>query len=121
MARHNDLGRKGEVAAMSYLLGKGYIIHHKNWIHERYEIDIIASDEEYIIFVEVKTRTSSQWGNPEEAVSERKIKRIIEAADFYLKEYNIGKPARFDVIAAIANGPQFEIEHFEDAFLPPVN
>lgn len=121
MARHNDLGRKGEEVAISYLLEKGYAIHHKNWTHEKFEIDIIASDEEYIIFVEVKTRTSSQWGNPEEAVSDRKIKRIIEAADFYLKEYNIEKPARFDIIAIISNGTNIDIEHFEDAFLPPVN
>ena len=121
MAEHNDLGKKGEDAAEYYLRQKSYEIIERNWLYEKYEIDIIARNEEYIVFVEVKTRSSSQWGNPEEAVSKGKIKRIVEAADFYLREYDIDQPARFDVVAAIWNGKKFEIEHIDDAFLAPVN
>ncbi|MBB4035533.1 putative endonuclease [Dysgonomonas hofstadii] len=121
MAEHNELGKRGEDAAVRYLRQKGYDIIKRNWLYEKYEIDIIASNEEFIVFAEVKTRSSSQWGNPEEAVSKGKIKRIVEAADFYLKENDIDLPARFDVIAAIWNGQGFEIEHIDDAFLAPVN
>lgn len=121
MAEHNDLGKRGEDEAVKHLQQKGYKIIERNWVYEKYEIDIIARDEEFIVFVEVKTRSSNQWGNPEEAVSKGKIKRIVAAADFYLKEYDIELPARFDVIAAIWTGKSFEIEHIDDAFLPPVN
>jgi len=120
MAEHNDLGKRGEDTATCYLQKEGYTIISRNWLYEKYEIDIIARNEEFIVFVEVKTRSSAYWGNPEEAVSRGKIKRIVEAADFYMKENDIGLPARFDVIAAIWNGRSFEIEHIDDAFLAPV-
>lgn len=121
MADHNDLGKRGESAAADYLIQKGYQIIERNWMYEKYEIDIIAQDSESIIFVEVKTRSSDRWGNPEEAVSKGKIKRIVEAADFYLREFDIDLPARFDVISSIWNGVQFEINHIDDAFMAPVN
>ena len=121
MAGHNELGKKGEDAAVRYLRQKGYEILERNWVYERYEIDIIVRDEEFIVFAEVKTRSSSQWGNPEEAVSKGKIKRIVEAADFYLNENDIDCPARFDIIAVIWDGQKFEIDHIDDAFLAPVN
>lgn len=121
MAEHNELGKRGEDAAARYLRQNGYDIVKRNWLYEKYEIDIIAQNDEFIVFAEVKTRSSSQWGNPEEAVSRGKIKRIVEAADFYLRENDIDLPARFDVLAAIWNGQSFEIEHIDDAFLAPVN
>lgn len=121
MAEHNELGRKGEDAAVQFLRNKGYRIIERNWVHEKYEIDIIAQGEGFIVFAEVKTRSSRQWGNPEEAISNGKIKRIVEAADFYLNSKDIDAPARFDVIAVIWNGRAFEIEHIDDAFLPPIN
>lgn len=121
MAEHNELGRKGEEEAVKYLKQKGYQIIERNWVYEKYEIDIIAEGEGFIIFVEVKTRSSRQWGNPEDAISNGKIKRIVEAADFYLNSKDIDTPARFDVMAVIWNGRAFEIEHIDDAFLPPVN
>lgn len=121
MADHNELGKRGEDAAVNYLRKEGYEIVERNWNYEKYEIDIIARDDEFIVFVEVKTRSSDQWGNPEEAVSKGKIRRIVEAADFYLGEYDIDLPARFDVVAAIWNGTDFEIDHIDDAFLAPVN
>ena len=121
MARHNELGKLGEEIAIKHLRKLGYGIVEHNWFYEKYEIDIIAQNEEWIIFVEVKTRTSDQWGNPEDAISKGKIKRIVEAADFYLKENDVELPARFDVVAVILDGNKIETEHIEDAFLPPVN
>ncbi len=121
MAQHNELGKKGEDAAVGYLRQKGYKILERNWVYERYEIDIVAQNEEFIVFAEVKTRSSDQWGNPEEAVSKGKIKRIVEAADFYLNVNDIECPARFDVVAAIWDGQKFNIDHIDDAFLAPVN
>lgn len=121
MAVHNELGKKGEDAAIRYFRQKGYEILERNWVYERYEIDIIAQHEEFIVFAEVKTRSSDQWGNPEEAVSKGKIKRIVEAADFYLNVNDIDSPARFDIVAVIWDGQKFEIDHIDDAFLAPVN
>jgi len=121
MALHNELGIKGEALAEKYLRGKGFRIIERNWTHEKNEIDIIASNDEFIIFVEVKTRTSGYWGNPEEAVSESKIRRIVEASDFYLNINDVVMPARFDVIAIIMNDRFTRIDHFEDAFLAPLN
>lgn len=121
MALHNDLGKKGEALAEKYLQGKGFRIIERNWTHEKNEIDIIASNHEFIIFVEVKTRASGNWGNPEEAVSESKIRRIIEASHHYLDIHDIEVPARFDVIAIVLNDRFTRIDHFEDAFFPPLN
>ncbi|HCO68521.1 MAG TPA: YraN family protein [Dysgonomonas sp.] len=121
MALHNQLGIKGEVLAEEHLCKKGFRIIERNWIHNKNEIDLIAENDEFIIFVEVKTRTSGNWGNPEEAVSGSKIRRIIEAADYYLDSHDVEKPARFDVIAIVVNENFTRIDHFEDAFLAPLN
>lgn len=121
MAAHNELGKEGEDAACNYLQEKGYKIVERNWRFHKYEIDIIAENEDFIIFLEVKTRTSTLWGNPEEFISKGQIKRIVAAADFYLREYDIEKDARFDVISATLNKGKIEIEHIDDAFMAPLN
>lgn len=89
MANHNELGKRGEKAVSKMLREKGYTIIACNWFYEKYEIDIIARNPEWIVFVEVKTRTSNQWGNPEDAISKGKIRRMVEAADFYLRDNDI--------------------------------
>lgn len=121
MAAHNELGKEGENAACNYLRKQGYRIVERNWRFQRYEIDIIAENKEFIVFLEVKTRASDQWGNPEDFISKGQIKRIVAAADFYLREYDIEKDARFDVISAIKTKEGFEIEHIDDAFMAPIN
>ena len=120
MAQHNELGKRGEKAAADFMINGGYKILKRNWTMHRHEIDIIAEDEEYIIFVEVKTRTSRQWGNPEDFIGNAKIKRIVEAADLYLQLNDIEKPARFDIISTVWDGEVFEIEHIDDAFMSPL-
>lgn len=121
MAAHNELGKRGEDAACQYIENIGCKVIERNWRYEKHEIDIIAEDEQYIIFVEVKTRASDQWGNPEDFISNSQIKRIVTAADFYIQEKDIDKEPRFDVISIINHRGTFEIEHINDAFLPSLN
>lgn len=118
MAQHNELGKMGEEAAARLMIEKGYDIVDRNWTFHGYEIDIVAENEAFIVFLEVKTRTSVQWGNPEDFVGIARQRRMVEAADHYLIEHAIDKPARFDIVGVVWNGGKFEIEHIEDAFLP---
>ena len=120
MASHNQLGKEGEEYAIRYLQNKGYIIYARNWRYGKTEIDIIAGNADFIIFIEVKTRTSGQWGYPEEAVGDSKIRKIVDAADFYVKENDISLPVRFDVISLIRKDNGFEASHFDDAFFAPI-
>ena len=120
MALHNELGKRGEKLAEDYLRKNGYRIIECNWTFGKYEIDIIASVPGFIVFIEVKTRSSAIWGNPEDAISRTRIKRLVEAADFYIKEKDIDGAVRFDVIAIVDNREVTEIEHIEDAFFAPV-
>jgi putative endonuclease len=120
MALHNKTGQQGEQVAARYLEENGYVIIERNWRYGNIEIDIIARNAEYLVFAEVKTRMSDQWGNPEDAVTNSKMKRIVEAADSYICAHATDLPARFDVIAVLVNDGKFEIEHFDDAFLAPV-
>ena len=117
MAEHNLLGIKGEDLAVEYLKDKGHKIIERNWRLSGYEIDIISEHQEFIVFVEVKTRSTSQWGNPEEAIGKQRMRRMINGASNYLKLNNIDKPTRFDVVAIIVSDEEKEIEYFEDAFL----
>ncbi|MDH6354889.1 putative endonuclease [Dysgonomonas sp. PH5-45] len=121
MAQHNDLGEKGEAAACRFLQNSGHRILHRNWRYGRHEIDIIAENEDYIIFVEVKTRSSTRWGQPEDAVSEGRIKRMVEAADFYLNNNETDKEVRFDIVAITSGRNGFDINYIEDAFFAPIN
>lgn len=121
MAQHNVTGVRGEDIAETYLREKNYKILHRNWSYLKNEIDIIASDSDTIIFVEVKTRTSCQWGRPEDAISEQKIRRIANAANYYMQEHSDLESARFDVVSIILDGDSVKIEHIEDAFFAPLN
>jgi putative endonuclease len=117
MALHNELGRKGEETAVSYLESKGHHILERNWRLHGYEIDIITTHEGYIVFVEVKTRTSDQWGDPESFVGKQRMRRMIQAANYYLLIKQIDLPARFDIIAILWKGERYTLEHIEDAFI----
>jgi len=117
MAKHNTLGKDGERAAATFLINNGYEIIACNWRYNKIEIDIIANNNESIIFVEVKTRNSSHWGNPEDAVDKTKMRRMVEAADYYVKEYDIDLPVRFDIISIIWSENFIDVKHIDDAFL----
>jgi putative endonuclease len=112
-----EIGRIGEEMAVKFLREKGLKIIKTNWRYHHLELDIIAEDEKMLVFVEVKTRTSSYFGNPEDAVSKTKMARIINAAEAYILEKDSEQEARFDVIAILLPpGGKPEIEYFEDAF-----
>ena len=117
MAQHNELGHKGEAAAVSYLESKGHRLLDKNWRLHGYEIDIITTCGGYIVFVEVKTRTSDQWGDPESFVGRQRMRRMIQGAHQYLLRERIDLPARFDIIAILWKGDRCELEHIEEAFM----
>ena len=120
MAEHNDLGKEGEDAACTYLEAHGYIIRHRNWRWRKLELDIIAEKENTLIVIEVKTRRNNQFGDPEDAVTDDKIRRIVRATDTYMKKFCIDFPVRFDIISVTGSTPPFQIDHIEDAFFPPL-
>jgi putative endonuclease len=118
MADSHNLGQEGEELARNHLANKGYRILHRNWKSGKREIDIVAENKDFIVFVEVKTRTDDFHMHPRHAVTSEKQKSIIFAAETYIKRYNIDKESRFDIVSIISNGKSVEVEHIEDAFYP---
>lgn len=117
MAGHNELGKKGEQLAVDYLLEKGYKIVEKNYRYRKAEVDIIAMKESILIVVEVKTRSTNYFGNPEVFVNPKKIKLLTVAIDHYVIKNDLDVEVRFDIIAITKQAKSFNIEHLEDAFL----
>jgi putative endonuclease len=114
-------GFKGEDIAATFLTNKGYKIRHRNWRAHHIELDIIAENDDYIVVVEVKTRRNDKFSHPSDAVNRTKIKHIVNATQAYIFKYNINKDVRFDIISIIPTlDGNFEIEHQEDAFYPPM-
>lgn len=120
MATHNVLGKAGEDAAANYLERNGYEICHRNWRKNHLELDIVAAKEGELIIVEVKTRSNTQYVEPQDAVDWRKVRRIVVAADAYIKHFGIDAPVRFDIITVVGDAEDFQIEHIKEAFYPPV-
>ena len=118
MADHNKLGKKGEEIARNYLVQNGYRLRDTNWRYRKNEIDIIAEKNNFLVVVEVKTRTSDYFENPKEAVTRKKQKFIIQAAEAYIMEKDVDLETRFDIIAVTIINHKTEIEHIEDAFQP---
>ena len=108
-------GADGEKLAASYLISYGYRILAKNFVTEVGEIDIIATDEEYLVFVEVKTRFNTDFGRAAEAVDYAKQKKISLVASQYINKFGLfDVPVRFDVIEIYLQS--FEINNIENAF-----
>jgi len=118
MAEHNALGHRGELIAQSFLKEKGYQILHVNWRFHRIEIDIIAMDGDTLVFVEVKTRQTDLFGEPENAVDYKKQKHLINAANAYVLKHGVLNDARFDIISIVTEKNNTRINHFPDAFYP---
>lgn len=120
--KKDDLGRKGEEIARYYLAGKGFRILDINWHHGHKEIDIVAMHDREIVVVEVKTRLENYAEEPWEAVKLPKIRNIVEVADAWLQANQVDLETRFDVISiVIKRDGTHRLEHFEGAFIPPVN
>jgi len=119
MAKHNELGKRGEQIARKHLEDKGHSILETNYRFGRAEIDLISSHDNQLIFTEVKTRSSDFFGPPELAVTDRKETLIVNAAQAYLYDNDYEDEIRFDVISIIIkNEHHIEIKHIEDAFFP---
>ena len=118
MAEHNDLGKMGEELAVNYLIGKGYEILERNWRNKHKEIDIVAKDGGTLVIVEVKTRQSDGFGEPDMAVTRQKQKCLVYAANAYVLSKRLDLDIRFDIISIVFNQGNPKIDHIEDAFLP---
>lgn len=112
---HIYTGRNGEDKATAFLRSRGYTIRYRNYRYKRAEVDIIAEHNGVLVFVEVKTRTSDEFGYPEEAVTWKKERLLIAAAENYIYHTNWEHDIRFDIIS-ITLGTTPVIHHIEDAF-----
>ena len=122
MTPSKELGIKGEEIAVCYLKKEGYKILARNWFYDHKEVDIIAKQGDEIVIVEVKTREGDYFEEPWEAVSTRKIRNLVEVADAWLNQHEINLETRFDVISIIfSDDVKYELTHFPDAFIAPVN
>lgn len=120
MATHNELGKAGEDAAETYLQKLGYVVLHRNWRLGHHELDIVARQDSIIVVVEVKTRSNTDFAEPTDAITQKKIRHIVLGANAYLLHYQIDLPVRFDIITAVGSPGHFTIEHYIDAFESPV-
>jgi putative endonuclease len=116
MAEHNDLGKLGEELAVEFLQKAGYLILETNWIFQKAEIDIIAQKDNILAVVEVKTRSSIEFGLPQDFVKPQKIQLLVKAINEYVTVNELDVEVRFDIIAIHKEASNFNIEHIEEAF-----
>jgi len=118
MADHNNTGSRGEAMAAKHLITLGFTLLHQNWRHAHLEVDIIASKENILHFIEVKTRRTQKFGLPEDAVSKKKIRNLINASEEYLYQHPQWKRIQFDILAiTILPGEPEEYFLIDDVFL----
>ena len=109
------IGQRGEDAAIEYLKTQNYTILERNFRCHFGEIDVVAWDGEYVVFVEVKARSDTSFGLPRQAVDHRKQKTIIKCAEYWLyRKKRVGVPVRFDVVEILYG----VVNHITDAFRP---
>jgi putative endonuclease len=116
MADHNELGKLGEELAVEFLQKNGYTILETNWTFQKAEIDIIAQKENILAIVEVKTRSSLDFGLPQDFVKPKKIQLLVKAVNEYVISKDLDIDVRFDIIAIHKEGKSFAIEHLINAF-----
>ncbi len=108
-------GNKGEELAADFLVVRGYEIVARNYRYKHAEIDLIVKKDNCLIFVEVKTRSSSSFGEPETFVTDKKAAKVMEGAEQYMIEINWHGSIRFDIVSVKTGRPPVVV-HFEDAF-----
>ena len=116
MAEHNKLGEIGEELAAEHLVKNGYDILERNYTYQKAEVDIIAQKGDTLVVVEVKTRSTADFGNPQDFLKPKQIKRLVMAVDAYINENDLDVEVRFDIIAIVIEGKTVDLEHLEDAF-----
>lgn len=109
-------GKAGEEAAAQFLSSKGYTIVERNFRFRRAEIDLIIQKDNWLVFVEVKARSSDEYGYPESFVDQKKIKNVLLGAAEYLHQTDWKGHVRYDVVSVSIRGQEMDIHHFEDAF-----
>jgi len=118
MATHNQLGKRGEALAVTYLVQKTYTILFQNWRYSHYEIDIIATKNNKLHFVEVKTRSNNHFGYPEESVTKKKFRYLQQAADEFLHQHPGHYRIQYDILSiTIGAGQLPDFFLIEDVFL----
>lgn len=116
MAEHNELGKLGEELAMEFLQQNGYEILETNWVFNKAEIDILAQKDQILAVVEVKTRSTTDFGLPQEFVKPKKIQLLVKAVNEYIVQNDLDVEVRFDIIAITKEASKFNIDHIEEAF-----
>jgi len=116
MSNTRDLGKLGEKLAVEFLQEKGYRIIARNWTYRKAEVDIIAEVDGFLVFIEVKTRSSTDFGQPQEFLKNTQIRRLVVAADAFIRQSRRNEEVRFDVVAISIKKSEPEIEHIERAF-----
>jgi putative endonuclease len=111
MATHLEIGKEGEKLAEIYLAQLGYEMLYRNWRYGRYEIDLVATKNERLHFVEVKFRSRNQFGKPEEAVTKKKIRSLLQAIDQFLFLHPQYDDFRLDVLSITQHGPD-DVDYF---------
>ena len=117
-AHKQQLGKEGEDIAAAHLAKKGYKILARNYRSGRTEIDIIATKDDLLIVVEVKTRETDQYGDPEESVGTSKINMLAQGIEDYMLDKHLHNNVRYDIISIIKNQYKTDIHHMVDAFWP---
>jgi putative endonuclease len=118
MAKHQQTGQKGEALAAQFLAERGYQILHQNWRFSYYEVDIIAQKDNILHIIEVKTRRNSQYGYPEESVTDQKLESLMKAAEAFLQEHPEWNIVQYDILAITIHHPeQVEYLLIEDIYL----
>ena len=117
MAQHNELGKLGEELAAAFLQKKGYEIVARNFRYLKAEVDIIARKGNILAAVEVKTRSTPEFGDPQDFVKPKQISMLVKAVDYFVNQQELDVEVRFDIVAIIRNKSGTKIEHLEDAFL----
>lgn len=116
MAQHNELGKKGEQLAVDFLLDNQYEIIERNYRFDKAEVDIIARKGDVLAVIEVKTRSTLDFGNPEDFVKPKQIKNLVKAVNEYVIENGLDVEVRFDIVAIVKLKDSYKIEHLKDAF-----
>lgn len=116
MAEHNELGKFGEELAVAFLQQNGYEILETNWTFQKAEIDIIAQKENTLAVVEVKTRSSIEFGLPQDFVKPKKIQLLVKAVNEYVISNDLDVEVRFDIVSIYKEGKEYKLEHIEEAF-----
>ena len=118
MPEHIELGKLGENLACDFLQQKGYTLLFRNWRHSNAEIDIIVNRDEVLHFVEVKTRSNKNFGQPEESVTSKKMQKLIDAAEAFQEAYPQWTRIQFDILSIImVKGEATEYFLLEDVYL----